>query len=79
MKEVKEMPDNADVLLNYIREKRHEILNDLQVILGYAQLGKCDKVIEYIHTAIDNINKDREKFNTEDIEKLIELLKDEKR
>lgn len=72
------MTSELDFLLNYIRGKRHEILNDLQVILGYAQLGKCDKVIEYTHLAIDNINKDREIFNIEENEKIIEMLKDKK-
>lgn len=72
------MMSDFDLLLNYIKDKRHEMLNDLQVILGYAQLGKCDKVIEYTHAAIDNINKDREIFNIEENEKIIKMLEDKK-
>ncbi|MGB9678691.1 MAG: Spo0B domain-containing protein [Thermoanaerobacteraceae bacterium] len=70
------MPSENEIFIKYIRNKRHEILNDLQVILGYAQLGKLDKVIEYTHKTIANINKDKEIFNIDETEQIIKKISD---
>ncbi|MGB9780078.1 Spo0B domain-containing protein [Caldanaerobacter sp.] len=65
---------DMDLLVKYIRKRRHELLNDLQVLLGYAQLGKLDKLIEYIHKMIANLNEEREVFNFENPEEIIKSL-----
>lgn len=62
---------DVELLLEYMRKRRHELLNDLQVVLGYAQLGKMDKVIEYLHVTIDHLNNEREIFNSENAEEFI--------
>ncbi|MBE3579813.1 MULTISPECIES: Spo0B domain-containing protein [Caldanaerobacter] len=65
---------DVEVLVEYMRKRRHELLNDLQVILGYAQLGKLDKVVDYIHRMIDNLNEEREVFNCENPQEIIKTL-----
>ncbi|HHW56902.1 MAG TPA: hypothetical protein GXX15_04355 [Clostridia bacterium] len=65
------MVSDVELLLEYMRKRRHELLNDLQVVLGYAQLGKMDKVIEYLHVTIDHLNNEREIFNSENAEEFI--------
>lgn len=68
------MVSDVELLVEYIKRSRHEILNDLQVVLGYAQLGKLDKVIESLHITIDHINKEREIFNSENAGDIIKNI-----
>lgn len=35
-------------MVNFIREQRHDFLNYFQVILGYLQLNKPDRAVQYI-------------------------------
>ncbi|MBP2072653.1 MAG: hypothetical protein PWQ59_1684 [Thermoanaerobacterium sp.] len=56
--------DDEEYLVRYINLKRHEYINDLQVLLGYAQLGKTDKIFEYIQKVIDKSNDERTVFNS---------------
>ncbi|WKV08769.1 Spo0B domain-containing protein [Thermoanaerobacterium sp. CMT5567-10] len=56
--------DDEEYLIEYINLKRHEYINDLQVLLGYAQLGKTDKIFEYIQKVIDKSNDERTVFNS---------------
>ncbi|CAK9331735.1 Spo0B domain-containing protein [Thermoanaerobacter kivui] len=69
------MASDAEILIEYIKKRRHEILNDLQVVLGYAQLGKYDKVIEHLRITIENLNKDREIFNFDNVEDIVKNIK----
>ncbi|ADL68661.1 Spo0B domain-containing protein [Thermoanaerobacterium thermosaccharolyticum] len=61
-------------LIEYINLKRHEYLNDLQVLLGYAQLGKMDKIFEYIQKVIDKCNDERTVFNS-DMDSIMKYIK----
>jgi len=65
---------DVELLVDYIKRSRHELLNDLQVVLGYAQLGKLDKVIESLHIAIDHLNRERDIFNSENAEEIIKNI-----
>ncbi|AGB18745.1 Spo0B domain-containing protein [Thermoanaerobacterium thermosaccharolyticum] len=56
--------NDEEYLIEYINLKRHEYINDLQVLLGYAQLGKTDKIFEYIQKVIDKSNDERTVFNS---------------
>jgi sensor histidine kinase regulating citrate/malate metabolism len=65
---------NVEILLKYISEKRHDYLNDLQVILGYAQLGNPDKIIDYVHKAIDALKIEKDIFKSNDLDKIMEFI-----
>lgn len=69
------MEEEENVLIDYLNKERHGYLNDLQVILGYVQLGKNDKVIDYIHRVIKNLDKEREIFKSNDINRILEYVK----
>jgi sensor histidine kinase regulating citrate/malate metabolism len=68
------MVSDVELLIDYIKRSRHEFLNDLQVVLGYAQLGKLDRVIESLHIAIDHLNRERDIFNSENVQEIIKKL-----
>ena len=70
------MVSDVELLVDYIKRSRHELLNDLQVVLGYAQLGKLDKVIESLHLAIDHLNRERDIFNSENAQEIIKNILD---
>ncbi|AFK87109.1 Spo0B domain-containing protein [Thermoanaerobacterium saccharolyticum] len=65
---------NDEFLIKYINLKRHEYINDLQVLLGYAQLGKSDKIYEYIQRVIDEYNNERNVFNS-DMDSIMKFIK----
>ncbi|MBZ4687263.1 MAG: hypothetical protein PWQ96_128 [Clostridia bacterium] len=44
-------------ILNIMRVQKHDQLNYLQVILGYLQLGKTKKALEYTRSAINSIQE----------------------
>lgn len=45
--------------LEYYRLQRHDFLNHAQVIMGYLQLGKADKALEYMHEMIDGFDAEQ--------------------
>ncbi len=45
-------------LINVLRTHRHDYLNDLQVIMGYLQLGKSDDALDYIKKTTDSLRAD---------------------
>ncbi|GAV21689.1 Spo0B domain-containing protein [Carboxydothermus pertinax] len=45
-----------------IRRERHDFLNHLQILKGFFQLGKYDKVLEYIDRISHDIRKRQEYF-----------------
>jgi len=63
-----------ELLIKYINLKRHEYINDLQVLLGYAQLGKSDKIYDYIQKIIDECNNERNVFNS-DMDSIMNFIK----
>lgn len=63
-----------EFLIKYINLKRHEYINDLQVLLGYAQLGKSDKIYDYIQKIIDECNNERNVFNS-DMDSIMNFIK----
>ncbi|MDI6605283.1 MAG: Spo0B domain-containing protein [Thermoanaerobacteraceae bacterium] len=65
---------NVEILLKYISEKRHDYLNDLQVILGYAQLGNPDKIIDYVHKVIDALKIEKDIFKSNDLDEIMEFI-----
>ncbi|SHN08890.1 Spo0B domain-containing protein [Gracilibacillus kekensis] len=46
-------------VVEMLRHYRHDWLNDLQLILGYAQLGKLDKIQSKITDIIERSNQER--------------------
>ncbi|MBE3591640.1 MAG: Spo0B domain-containing protein [Thermoanaerobacter sp.] len=68
------MVSDVELLVDYLKRSRHELLNDLQVVLGYAQLGKLDKVIESLHITIDHLNKERDIFNSDNAQEIIKNI-----
>lgn len=46
-------------VIEMLRHYRHDWLNDIQLILGYAQLGKLDKVQNKITDIIERSNQER--------------------
>ncbi len=46
-------------VVEMLRHYRHDWLNDLQLILGYAQLGKLDKIQSKITDIIERANQER--------------------
>ncbi|HVJ50154.1 Spo0B domain-containing protein [Desulfitobacterium sp.] len=45
--------------LEYYRLQRHDFLNHGQVIMGYLQLGKAEKALEYLREAIDGLEAEQ--------------------
>lgn len=45
--------------LEYYRLQRHDFLNHGQVIMGYLQLGKTEKALEYMREAIDGLEAEQ--------------------
>lgn len=45
--------------LGYYRLQRHDFLNHGQVIMGYLQLGKNEKALEYMRTAIRGLEAEQ--------------------
>ncbi len=43
-------------MISGLREQRHQVMNDLQVISGWIQLGKDDRALEYIGEVRDRMN-----------------------
>ncbi|SNX55161.1 Spo0B domain-containing protein [Thermoanaerobacterium sp. RBIITD] len=69
------MTEIEDLFVKYINMKRHQYLNDLQVILGYAQLGKLDKISEYVHKVINEFDEEREIFNNNNMDSILKYIK----
>ncbi|MGN8645646.1 Spo0B domain-containing protein [Gracilibacillus sp. HCP3S3_G5_2] len=46
-------------VVEMLRHYRHDWLNDLQLILGYAQMGKLDKIQSKINEVIERSNQER--------------------
>ncbi|MFB1051661.1 Spo0B domain-containing protein [Paraliobacillus sp. JSM ZJ581] len=46
-------------VMKLLRHYRHDWMNDLQIILGYAQMGKLDKVEEKIKHAVSQAERER--------------------
>ncbi|WP_182200467.1 Spo0B domain-containing protein [Paraliobacillus salinarum] len=47
-------------VMKLLRHYRHDWMNELQIILGYAQMGKLDKVEEKIKSSVEIAEKERE-------------------
>jgi hypothetical protein len=45
--------------LNYYRLQRHDFLNHWQVIMGYLQLGKPEKALNYMREGIDGLEAEQ--------------------
>lgn len=45
--------------LEYYRLQRHDFLNHGQVIMGYLQLGKVEKALDYMHEVIDDLGAEQ--------------------
>jgi len=56
-----------------IRRERHDFLNHLQILRGFLQLGKYDKVIEYIDRISEDIHRRQEYFRLFDEETALKL------
>ncbi|MDX8046552.1 Spo0B domain-containing protein [Gracilibacillus sp. S3-1-1] len=46
-------------VVEMLRHYRHDWLNDLQLILGYAQMGKLDKIEQKINGVIERSDQER--------------------
>lgn len=53
------MMDEQDVM-QLLRYYQHDLLNELQIIQGYASMNKIDKVKEKIVACVDVYNKERQ-------------------
>lgn len=49
----------ADEVLEFIQFYRHELLNKLQVIQGYVQMGRTEKANHYFEELFTNFAKER--------------------
>jgi len=47
----------AEEVLDLLRFYKHDNLNHYQVIMGFLQLGKLDKALNYVKHTIDEINQ----------------------
>lgn len=65
--------NDRDVIDIY-RQQRHDFLNHVQIILGYLQIGKDDRAVDYIHRVIDETNDERSIFRL-DPEYILNLLR----
>lgn len=55
---------NLEEQNSMFRQHRHDLYNHLTVISGMAQLGKLDRLNEYLNSYLDNINKSTITVNT---------------
>jgi stage 0 sporulation protein B (sporulation initiation phosphotransferase) len=53
----------ADEVMNMLRHYRHDVLNDIQLIHGYAALGNMEKIKEKINEMIVKSNEERKLTN----------------
>ncbi|WP_051585794.1 Spo0B domain-containing protein [Caldanaerobius polysaccharolyticus] len=65
--------NDRDVIYIY-RQQRHDFLNHVQIILGYLQIGKSDRAVDYIHRVMDEADDERSIFRL-DPESVLNLLK----
>ncbi|WP_223128036.1 Spo0B domain-containing protein [Pasteuria penetrans] len=49
----------AETIQNLINHCNHALLNDLQVLLGYHQLGKGDKLVGHLKSMMDRERRDQ--------------------
>jgi|GEM_PF-307515 len=49
----------AEQMVDLLRRVRHDFANHLQVIGGYLDMGKPERVKEYLRTIIEDINSER--------------------
>lgn len=47
-------------VVDLLRHYRHDWMNELQVIMGYAQMGKIEKVQQKIEQSVENARLERE-------------------
>ncbi|WP_188206278.1 Spo0B domain-containing protein [Alkalibacillus aidingensis] len=45
--------------LDWLRLYRHDLMNDLQLVQGYASMGKHDKSKEKLNNLIERLNRER--------------------
>lgn len=50
---------NAEEMLAEASRQRHDLLNHLQVISGWLQLGRNDRALAYIQTLCDKLENER--------------------
>jgi stage 0 sporulation protein B (sporulation initiation phosphotransferase) len=50
-------------VIHMFRHYRHDLLNDLQLVLGYTQMGNLDKVKEKIHVILEKTAEERKLAN----------------
>lgn len=62
-------------LITFIREQRHEFLNFLQVILGYCQMGKYERIESYVRELQQELSMDSALFRLDSDELILLLLK----
>lgn len=48
----------AEDLIAILNRHRHDWMNDLQVLFGYIQMNKQDKIKEYIHRLSDKLTRE---------------------
>lgn len=48
----------AEDLIAILNRHRHDWMNDLQVLFGYMQMNKQDKIKEYIHRLSDKLTRE---------------------
>jgi hypothetical protein len=46
--------------LDYYRLQRHDFLNHWQVIMGYLQLGKADRALNYMRNGINDLEAEQQ-------------------
>jgi len=56
-----------------LRRERHDFLNHLQILRGFLQLGKYEKVIEYIDRVSESIHHLQEYFRLFDEQTALKL------
>lgn len=54
----------AEQMVNLLRRIRHDYGNDLQVIMGYIDLGKPEQAREYIHSIVEQHLRERLLFES---------------
>lgn len=52
----------ADDVMDLIRHYRHDLLNELQLIHGYASMGKPEKINEKVKRMIEHYQEERKLF-----------------
>lgn len=46
-------------IVQLIQHYRHDVLNELQIVMGYLNIGKLEKVEEKLHDWIQKLNEER--------------------